>query len=117
MPPISFLPGESMLNFYVEEVAEALHQAADLGTYMTSSHLRELANKLTGGLPRPGPSDLDWAYRHPRLECVVGVGGIYWLKAKTIDYLTWDEVYRRGWRPARFPLPSLSQQFRKANDD
>jgi|SRR5882757_8715994 len=109
-----------MLNFYVEEVAEALHQAAELANRgdsitMTAKRLRELANKLTGGLPRARLTDHDWAYRYPRLEPVIltntkGQQNIFWFKPKTIDHATWTTLYDMGWRPARFGMPMVIAQ-------
>lgn len=109
-----------MLNFYPEEVAEELHQLLECshekGIFVTRKWLRETADKLTGHpLRRPGPTNYDWVYRHPYLECVIVTCGngqlaATWLKPKTIDEGTWYTLYVMGWRPARFPLPVTTSQ-------
>jgi hypothetical protein len=106
-----------MLNFYPEEVAKTLHQFAEMAdrhgnVQVTKECLCDLAKKLTGGLPRPGPTDYGLIDRYPMLEPIIvtrwnGSRDIFWLKPKTIDYSVWMNLYDRGWRDARFPCPSL----------
>jgi len=99
-----------MLNFYPEEVAETLHQFAALADrhgniQVTRKCLRDLAQKLAGGLPRPERTNEDPIYR--RLEAIIIQRRIFWFKTKTIDYPVWMNLYDMGWRSARFPLPMV----------
>jgi hypothetical protein len=103
------------LNFFPEEVADALNQLADLaGPHETiqvkGKYLRQLAQQLIN-LPPPGKTKLDFEDRIYRgletitVQATTGKWRVLWYSSRTIDITTWNDTYDLGWRPARFPVP------------
>jgi hypothetical protein len=93
---------------HVEEVAEKLHQWADMGgrtTQVSTAALRELAEHLVGSRPPPQPP------RRWLMPTEVIISGNYHftMRTSTIDAMTWDRAYGAGILAPRHRLPIKAQ--------